>query len=208
MKKCHISHPGYATAVAALGVALAGLPGIVFAGPGCMSDQRMSRWGHPHGPMLPPAAYIQPVPNPYYAVPSPYPYPGRMAAPYAGPMYAGQDASVKSRPDVASNTGQTSGTAAGSDSSTSVESITVRINGMRFEPENITVKPGTQVTWVHGGRMPHTVTGNVDGPRSGTLYNGQQYSHTFGDKGLYTYSCSLHPSMTGRVTVEDAGKDG
>jgi hypothetical protein len=30
MKKCYIGHPGYVTVVAALGVVLAGLPGIVF----------------------------------------------------------------------------------------------------------------------------------------------------------------------------------
>ena len=205
MKKRHMKRPGGLAVVTALGIAIAGLPGIVSAGPGCMNDQRMSRWNYPHGPMLPPAAYVRSVPGPYYAAPAPYP--GRMGAPYARPMSAGQDAPAHSRSEGVASAAQTSRSAAGSESSGSADSVTVRINGMRFEPQNLTVKPGTKVTWVHGGQMPHTITGTADGPRSSTLYNGQQYSHTFGEKGLYTYSCSLHPSMTGSVTVEDAGKD-
>jgi plastocyanin len=78
---------------------------------------------------------------------------------------------------------------------------------MRFNPEKITVKPGTTVTWIHGSQMPHTVSGNADGLRSSTLYKGQQYSHTFNTSGSYSYFCELHPSMTGSVVVEEAGTD-
>ena len=92
-------------------------------------------------------------------------------------------------------------------STPAVENITVRIDGMRFDPENITVKPGTTVTWLHGSQMPHTVSGNADGLRSGTLYKGQQFSHTFNTTGSYSYFCGLHPSMTGSVVVEEMGTD-
>ncbi len=85
------------------------------------------------------------------------------------------------------------------------ENITVRIDGMRFEPARITVKPGTTITWMHNGRMPHTVTGELDGPSSKTLYAGQQYSHTFTEAGSYQYACDFHPSMKGKVIVEGDG---
>lgn len=87
------------------------------------------------------------------------------------------------------------------------DNVTVRINGMRFEPATVTVKPGTTVTWVHGSQMPHTITGNTDGLSSSTLYNGQTFSHTFDASGQYEYFCNLHPSMTGSVIVEEAGTD-
>jgi plastocyanin len=79
---------------------------------------------------------------------------------------------------------------------------------MRFEPSSITVKPGTTVTWIHTSSMRHTVTGNADGPRSSTLYGGQQYSHTFDAAGRYDYACDFHPSMKGSVTVEASGSGG
>jgi len=97
--------------------------------------------------------------------------------------------------------------AANSGSEPAGENITVRINGMRFEPSNITVKPGATVTWIHGSSMPHTVTGNADGLRSGTLGSGQQYSHTFDATGRYDYACDFHPSMKGSVIVEASGTD-
>jgi plastocyanin len=97
--------------------------------------------------------------------------------------------------------------AASSESEAGAENITVSINGMRFEPESITVKLGTKVTWVHDSNMPHTITGEVDGLRSSTLYGGQQYSHTFDATGRYNYACDFHPSMKGSVIVEATGRD-
>jgi plastocyanin len=108
---------------------------------------------------------------------------------------------------AATNAGEPTPARASGTSTPAAESVTVHIDGMRFEPQNITVKPGTTVTWVHGSRMPHTINGNADGMRSGTLYNGQQYSHTFNAAGSYNYSCGLHPSMTGSVVVEEAATD-
>jgi plastocyanin len=33
------------------------------------------------------------------------------------------------------------------------------------------------------------------------LDTGGQYSHRFDAPGMYTYYCSLHPRMTGRIVV-------
>jgi plastocyanin len=87
------------------------------------------------------------------------------------------------------------------------EKVTVRISGMRFEPQNITVKPGTTVTWIHGSSMPHTISGNTEGLRSTTLYRNQTFSHTFDQEGRFDYICDLHPGMKGSVTVEGSGSD-
>jgi amicyanin len=85
------------------------------------------------------------------------------------------------------------------------DAITVRIDGMRFEPATIKVKPGTTVTWVQNSSMPHTVNGGMDNMRSSTLYNGQSYSFTFDETGSFDYVCDFHPSMKGSVIVEEAG---
>ena len=183
-------------------------PQVIHAGPGCMNNQRMTQGYYPHSPMGPHMAYGQRAPYAYYP-PAP-PFTGMMASPYSRPMTNRQSAPavVGSQTVIATNTAQSSGAASSGKSMPAGETITVRIDGMRFDPENITVKPGTTVTWVHGSQMPHTISGNADGLRSGTLYNGQQYSHTFDATGSYNYFCGLHPSMTGSVVVEEAATGG
>ncbi|MDH3832353.1 MAG: cupredoxin family copper-binding protein [Gammaproteobacteria bacterium] len=176
------------------------MPEVILAGPGCMNNQRMAPAYYPQSPMGPQMAYGQRSPYSYY--PAPAPYTGMMPAPYNRPMTARHN-----MPAVATNATPSSGAAAG-ESMPAGETVTVRIDGMRFVPEKITVKPGTKVTWVHGSQMPHTISGNADGLRSGTLYKGQQFSHTFNAEGSYNYICGLHPSMTGSVVVEEAAADG
>ena len=182
-------------------------PEVILAGPGCMNNQRMSQGYYPYSPMGPQMAYGQRAPYAYY--PAPAPYAGMMSVPYNRPMTApqGMPAVVTSQAAVATNAAGSSQDDTGGMSTPAAETITVRIDGMRFDPENITVKPGTTVTWLHGSQMPHTVSGNAEGLRSSTLYQGQQYSHTFNTSGSYSYFCELHPSMRGSVVVEEAVTD-
>jgi plastocyanin len=183
-------------------------PQVILAGPGCMNNQRMTQGYFPYSPMGPQMAYGRRAL--YSGYPSPAPYAGMMPAPYNRPMadLQGMPAVVGSQAVVATNASQSTGAAVSGEDMPAGESVTVRITGMRFDPEYITVKPGTTVTWVHASQMPHTISGNDDGLRSGTLYNGQQHSHTFTATGSYNYYCSLHPSMTGSVIVEQADTDG
>jgi len=88
-------------------------------------------------------------------------------------------------------------------SSKAVETDTVSIQNFAFNPVNISVKAGTKVTWTNKDSAPHTVTETDDktGPSSGNLNNSDSYSFTFTKPGIYHYSCSVHPNMTGTVTV-------
>lgn len=81
----------------------------------------------------------------------------------------------------------------------------VAISNMQFSPDNITVKKGTTVTWTNNDGIPHTVTESDDqsGPSSPTLSSGQTYSFTFNTAGTFKYHCTIHPGMTGTVTVTE-----
>jgi amicyanin len=75
-----------------------------------------------------------------------------------------------------------------------------------FIPSEITVVPGTTVTWVNKEDMPHTVVNVNKGFRSKTLVKDAQFSFTFTAAGDYDYLCSIHPNMKGKVIVKpDAG---
>jgi LPXTG-motif cell wall-anchored protein len=70
-----------------------------------------------------------------------------------------------------------------------------------FSPVNMTVAPGTTVTWVNNGQSPHTSTADDGTWDSGTLQPGESFSFTFRQAGTYTYHCTIHPNMTGTITV-------
>jgi plastocyanin len=73
-----------------------------------------------------------------------------------------------------------------------------------FIPIEITVVPGTTVTWVNKETMPHTVVDTNKGFRSKTLAKDASFSSTFATAGEYDYLCSIHPNMKGKVIVKPA----
>lgn len=78
----------------------------------------------------------------------------------------------------------------------------VRIDNFSFSPAALTVKAGTQITWTNGDDIPHTVVGDGKTFKSKVLGTGEKFTFTAGKPGTYSYSCSIHPNMTGKVVVE------
>jgi amicyanin len=79
---------------------------------------------------------------------------------------------------------------------------TVGMDHSTFIPSEITVTPGTTVTWVNNEAMPHTVVDSNKGFRSKTLIKDAMFSFTFTTAGDYDYQCSIHPNMKGKVIVK------
>lgn len=77
----------------------------------------------------------------------------------------------------------------------------VFIQGMAFSPATITVTAGTTITWTNKDAATHNVTSNPVLFSSGAMGNGATYSFTFADKGTFSYTCTIHPSMKGTVVV-------
>jgi plastocyanin len=85
------------------------------------------------------------------------------------------------------------------------QEVTVRMEDNFFDQANITVEPGTTVTWVQSGDNSHTTTsydglwdsGMIEGGTDGT------FSFTFEEPGTYDYFCIPHEDlgMVGTVTV-------
>jgi plastocyanin len=78
----------------------------------------------------------------------------------------------------------------------------VRITNFTFASPSIIVKPGSTVTWVNDDDIPHTVTAVDKSFKSKVLDTGERFSVTFAKAGQFAYFCSLHPHMTGKVTVK------
>lgn len=87
--------------------------------------------------------------------------------------------------------------------------VTIRMSEIMFAPKNISISPGTKVTWVNDEDVEHYV--NTDSHPAHTYYpmqnsrslaKGATYSVTFDKPGAYPYHCSAHAdNMVGNIIV-------
>ncbi len=76
-----------------------------------------------------------------------------------------------------------------------------------FDPQDISVKTGTTVVWSNSDSASHTVTsGDASAGPSGTFDSqlikpGNIFKYKFDSIGTTAYYCTVHPWMTGKVTV-------
>ncbi|MBS1301624.1 cupredoxin family copper-binding protein [Loktanella sp. SALINAS62] len=78
---------------------------------------------------------------------------------------------------------------------------TVTIMNMAFSPANLTIKAGDTVIFKNEDRTPHDATANNGAFKTPRLSTGQSAQLTFPAAATYGYICSIHPRMTGSITV-------
>ena len=78
----------------------------------------------------------------------------------------------------------------------------VTIDNFTFNPAPITVPAGAKVTWTNDDDVPHTVRAEDGSFRSKPMDSGDSFSVTFAKPGVYSYFCSIHPKMVGKVIVK------
>ena len=88
--------------------------------------------------------------------------------------------------------------AAGSSVATQV--VRVRIVDFAFRPRNLMIARGTVVRWVNRGARTHTTTSNTS-LWNNKLAPGETFRRRFRRTGTFAYHCSIHPQMTGTITV-------
>ncbi len=114
--------------------------------------------------------------------------------PASAPLVTATPASSTSRSSYSSVPAVTATVATGENA--------VAVKRFSFEPAALTVTKGATVrfTDVSGS---HTVTAD-DGHTfdSGTISPGGTFAFQFNDAGTFAYHCSIHPRMTGTITVQ------
>lgn len=96
----------------------------------------------------------------------------------------------------------------------------VIIEGIAFDPKELTVQAGDTVTWVNKDPVDHTVTSGTPGeqgvpgveegtkPKVDGMFDdplksaGSTSSFTFEERGTFVYFCRVHAAMTAVVTVQ------
>ena len=84
----------------------------------------------------------------------------------------------------------------------SASNAEVKIDNFSFGPQTITVPVGATVTWINRDDIPHTVVSTDGVFKSKVRDTDEKFSYTFAKPGTYSYFCSIHPKMTGKVVVQ------
>jgi plastocyanin len=82
------------------------------------------------------------------------------------------------------------------------EDMTIEIENFTFTPAELTIKPGTKVTWKNADDIPHSVVEDATKFRSKALDTGETFSMVFTEPGEIGYFCGLHPHMKGKIIVK------
>jgi plastocyanin len=79
----------------------------------------------------------------------------------------------------------------------------VTIEGMKFEPESLTVAVGDTVVWVNRDLVAHTATSSEAGMFDSKLIApDKSWKLTVRNKGDFPYSCTYHPTMKATLHVQ------
>jgi plastocyanin len=91
---------------------------------------------------------------------------------------------------------------------TAAASSGVTIKNFKFSPGTSSVHVGDTITWTNQDIAPHTATAKDKSFDTGTINKNKSGSHTFTTAGTFPYICTIHPSMTGTVTVLASSSSG
>ena len=109
--------------------------------------------------------------------------------------------------EAAETTEQPAETAEDTGGGAAADEVEVGMEGIKFDPESVTVKVGGSVKWTNNEDVPHDVT-KEDGPGAdfssgnGNMKKGDTYERVLTKAGTINYVCTVHPNMKGSITVE------
>jgi len=78
----------------------------------------------------------------------------------------------------------------------------VLIEEMAFSPAVMKVKAGTEVEWRNRDSSTHTVTAQDGSFASPPMDLDGVFRKKFSKPGTYSYTCEMHPFMSGKIVVE------
>lgn len=110
-----------------------------------------------------------------------------------GKNYSGNG--VTTTPTTVQNNPQSQGGGAGQTNS-------IEIKNFAFSPATLNIKKGQTVTWTNQDNSKHKIISDSGSEISSPEFaKGESFQHTFNTIGEFSYHCSIHPSMKGKVVV-------
>jgi plastocyanin len=78
----------------------------------------------------------------------------------------------------------------------------VKIDNFVFSPNPVTVPVGSTIRWTNQDDIPHNIVSDDKSFKSKALDTDETFTYTFTKPGTYSYFCSIHPKMTGKIVVQ------
>jgi plastocyanin len=106
------------------------------------------------------------------------------------------DSSSSSAPATTSTATSTPAASAGG------STVKIAMKNIQFSPKEVTAKVGQTVEWTNTDSVDHNVVADSgEDFKSKEFGNGETYSYKLDEAGTIKYECTLHPGMTGTITV-------
>ena len=104
--------------------------------------------------------------------------------------------------DGGSSNGSSSAPASQPAGAAASDAVVVDMRDIQFAPKDVTVKVGQTIAWRNQDTVAHNVTADSGASfKSGTFGKGGTFSFKAAKAGTIKYECTIHPGMTGTVTV-------
>ncbi len=79
----------------------------------------------------------------------------------------------------------------------------ITMKDIKFAPASVSVRVGQKVTWTNSDQVDHNVKADSGASFSSQNFgSGGSYSFTPKKAGTIKYECTIHPGMTGTLTVK------
>ena len=104
---------------------------------------------------------------------------------------------------VAGCGGDDDGGGTASSSACASDAVTIKMVDTKFDPETATAKVGDTVCWVNEDAIQHNAVAESGASFKSELFNkGETFTAKLDKAGDVKYVCTVHPGMTGEITVE------
>ena len=90
----------------------------------------------------------------------------------------------------------------GCTTSSEAGAVSVGIEGFAFAPAEVTAAVGETITWTNSDSAPHTATLDDNSCDTGNIAQNASAGLVFDAAGTYPYHCTIHPNMTGTITIQ------
>ncbi len=114
-------------------------------------------------------------------------------------LYYAQSSNRNVQTSMNNSTNQSMGN---NSANTTSAATTISIQNMTFNPNQITIKSGTNIQWVNNDNVQHQISSDNGAFQSNTLNPGDSYNFFFAKTGIYGYHDALNPTITGTIIVQ------
>lgn len=81
--------------------------------------------------------------------------------------------------------------------------VAIGMKNIAFTPRSVTVKVGQKITWTNQEGIDHNVVADSGADfQSDNFGEGKTFTFTPAKTGTIKYECTIHPGMTGTITVK------